>query len=150
MSCLFISVPPKANSIPLATFRSLPVRKVIVMASPRSLIGVVIGGTFGVTRVVGVPMLKVMRGCDCIGYPSYKGRVGIFNRDRVSRVTTRLGIPMLKGVPVSVSCTAGTSNKFFTTVSGRCVASTLTMVPGWRGRILVRWRAQLWGLLFRC
>ncbi len=109
--------------MPLAIFRDLPLSNTIVIASPRSLISVVIGGTCGVTAVVGVPILNVIRGVDDIVYPRYGGRFGVFN-DNDRKVTRRLNIRLLNGVPVSIALTRLISGNYFRGCSGICLGTT--------------------------
>lgn len=120
--------------MPLAIFRSLPISNVIVIASPRRLMRVVMGGTFRVTGVVRVPMLKLIRGFDCLGYPSYKGGVTLFKRDGVSRITTGRKAEILNGLPLSPTCTGTTSTNTFCRVRGPCLSTTIsTLGAVWSG-----------------
>ncbi len=114
--------------MPLAMCRSVELSNVVIMASPRRLISVVIRGTMGVTGVVGVPVLNVIRGVSCIGYPYYSGIVGIFNRDRVRRITTGLSVPILTGLPFSDRLTSLMSGNYVRLCRDRCLGRTTSGV----------------------
>lgn len=86
----------------------------------------------GVTGVVGIPILNLIRGVDCFIYPSYNGGRTIFNRSRVSRATGRLKLPILTGLPV----TPGVGHLISRNGVRRIGASTLssfirTLLRGW-------------------
>lgn len=104
---------------------------VVVIAAPRSLIAVVMGGTCGVTGVVGIPVVKLIRGVDCFRYPSYGGGCGVFNRDGVSRITGRLNIPILTHLPVSPGATSLISGNTIRLYSSGTVTPVVSGLPGW-------------------
>lgn len=103
---LFIDMPPGTGDVPLTVFQSIPLDGAIVVTTPQSLVGMIVGKCVNMADMMNVPILGIVENMSYVKCPCCDTKIPVFGESSVDAVALEHGIPRVAKIPVDPSLAA--------------------------------------------
>ncbi|MCI8285179.1 MAG: Mrp/NBP35 family ATP-binding protein [Firmicutes bacterium] len=104
---MFVDMPPGTGDVPLTVFQSLPVKGIIVVASPQELVGMIVEKAVKMADLMNVPVLGLVENMSYFECPDCGSRHSIFGESHIDEIAEKYGVKNVAKVPVSSKLSAG-------------------------------------------
>ena len=113
---MFVDMPPGTGDVPLTVFQSLPVKGIIVVASPQDLVGMIVEKAVKMAELMKIPVLGIVENMSYFECPECGSRHNVFGESQVDEIAEKYGIKNVAKIPVnpklSAAVDAGTIELF--------------------------------------
>ena len=113
---MFVDMPPGTGDVPLTVFQSIPVKGIIVVASPQDLVGLIVEKAVKMAELMNIPGLRIVENMSYFQCPDCGGQHKIFGESHVEEIAAKYGISHVAKIPVdpklSAAVDAGTIELF--------------------------------------
>lgn len=103
---MFVDMPPGTGDVPLTVFQSLPVKGIIVVASPQDLVGLIVEKAVKMAEMMKIPVLGIVENMSYFQCPDCGGQHKIFGDSHVDEIAERYHIPVVAKIPVDPALAA--------------------------------------------
>lgn len=103
---MFLDMPPGTGDVPLTVFQSLPVKGIIVVASPQELVGMIVEKAVKMADLMGIPVLGIVENMSYFECPDCHQRHEIFGKSHVEEIAKKFNISNVARIPVDPKLTA--------------------------------------------
>jgi len=97
---MFVDMPPGTGDVPLTVFQSLPIDGIILVASPQSLVSMIVSKAVNMAQMMKVPVLGFVENYSYFECPGCGKRVEIFGKSSLDRTAADFGLPVLARLPI--------------------------------------------------
>ena len=97
---MFVDMPPGTGDVALSTFQSLPVDGVVIVASPKELVGMVVEKAVRMAEMMDVPILGIVENMSYIVCPDCGKKIALFGESRSEQAAARHGLDLLAEMPI--------------------------------------------------
>lgn len=104
---MFVDMPPGTGDVPLTVFQSLPIKGVIVVASPQELVGMIVEKAVNMAKMMNVPVLGIIENMSYFECPNCHQKHEIFGQSHVKEIAEKFEIPNVARIPVDPKLSAG-------------------------------------------
>ncbi len=126
---LLVDMPPGTGDVPLTVFQSLPVEGVFLVASPQSLVEMVVKKAWHMAEQMHVPVLGVIENFSYLVCPDCGRRIYVFGENQLESWSKETGIPICVSLPMDPEMAeladAGQIEKY----PGREMADAVAVLP---------------------
>lgn len=116
---MFIDMPPGTGDVPLTVFQSIPIDGVIIVASPQSLVSMIVEKAARMADMMRIPILGLVENMSYISCPDCGKELHLYGKSGVERLARELGVPLLCRLPldpdIAQACDAGEIERIDTT-----------------------------------
>lgn len=99
---LFIDMPPGTGDVPLTTYQSIPIDKVIIVTSPQSLVSMIVEKSINMANMMNVDILGIVENMSYVVCPSCDEKIEIFGKSTIDSVASENSIDVLAKLPMRV------------------------------------------------
>ena len=103
---MFVDMPPGTGDVPLTVFQSLPVKGIIVVASPQDLVGLIVEKAVKMAEMMKIPVLGIVENMSYFKCPDCGAEHKIFGESHVDEIAQKYDIPNVAKIPVDPKLTA--------------------------------------------
>ena len=112
MDVLFIDMPPGTGDVPLTVYQSIPLDGNVIVATPQSLVQMVVGKAQKMADMLGVPILGFVENMSSVKCPDCGKLIPLFGDGKaLEQAAAELNLPVLAKLPmdanVAALCDAG-------------------------------------------
>lgn len=104
---MFVDMPPGTGDVPLTVFQSLPVKGIIVVASPQELVGMIVEKAVKMAELMNIPVLGLVENMSYFECPDCGSKHSIFGESHIDEIAEKYGVKNVAKVPVSPKLSAG-------------------------------------------
>ena len=97
---MFVDMPPGTGDVPLTVFQSLPVKGIIVVASPQDLVGLIGEKAVKMAEMMKIPVLGIVENMSYFKCPDCGAEHKIFGESHVDEIAQKYDIPNVAKIPV--------------------------------------------------
>ncbi len=97
---MFVDMPPGTGDVPLTVFQSLPVKGIIVVASPQDLVGLIVEKAVKMAEMMKIPVLGIVENMSYFKCPDCGQEHKIFGDSHVDEIAEKYNIPNVAKIPV--------------------------------------------------
>lgn len=97
---MFVDMPPGTGDVPLTVFQSLPIRGVIVVASPQELVSMIVEKAVKMAELMNVPVLGLVENMSYFVCPDCGGKHSIYGESHADETAAKFNIPTVAKIPV--------------------------------------------------
>ena len=108
---MFVDMPPGTGDVPLTVFQSLPVKGIIMVASPQEMVSMIVEKAVNMAKLMNIPILGLVENMSYFNCPSCGEKHEIFGKSRLEENAKKFGIETTARIPIDPSlssqCDAG-------------------------------------------
>ena len=97
---MFVDMPPGTGDVPLTVFQSLPVKGIIVVASPQDLVGLIVEKAVKMAEMMKIPVLGIVENMSYFKCPDCGQEHKIFGESHVDEIAEKYNIPDVAKIPI--------------------------------------------------
>lgn len=99
---LFIDMPPGTGDVPLTTYQSIPIDKVVIVSSPQSLVSMIVSKSINMAIKMDIDILGIIENMSYVECPNCNTKIEIFGKSDIDEVADENDIPVLAKLPMRV------------------------------------------------
>ena len=103
---MFLDMPPGTGDVPLTVFQSLPVKGIIVVASPQELVGMIVEKAVKMAEMMDIPILGLVENMSYFECPDCHGKHEIFGKSHIEEIAAKFNISNVARIPVDPKLSA--------------------------------------------
>ncbi len=104
---MFVDMPPGTGDVPLTVFQSLPVKGVVVVASPQELVSVIVEKAVKMAELMNIPVLGIVENMSYFKCDDCGKEHKIFGDSHIDDVAKSHGIESVSKLPMDIKLAAG-------------------------------------------
>lgn len=108
---MFVDMPPGTGDVPLTVFQSIPIKGIVVVATPQDLVSLIVTKAIRMAEMMNVPILALVENMSFYKCPHCGEELSIFGKSKLEEVAKRHGIEKIFRLPVdpnvATACDAG-------------------------------------------
>ena len=97
---MFIDMPPGTGDVPLTVFQSLPVKGIIVVATPHELVSMIVAKALNMAQIMNVPVLGLVENMAYFECPDCGKKHYIFGESNLESTASESGIKAFAELPI--------------------------------------------------
>ena len=97
---MFIDMPPGTGDVPLTVFQSLPVKGIIVVATPQELVSMIVNKALNMAEIMNVPVLGLVENMAYFECPDCGKKHYIFGQSNLEAIASESGIKITAELPI--------------------------------------------------
>ncbi len=97
---MFVDMPPGTGDVPLTVFQSLPVKGIVVVASPQELVSVIVEKAVKMAELMNIPVLGLVENMSYFMCPDCNTKHKIYGDSHIKQVATAHGIESVSELPI--------------------------------------------------
>ena len=97
---MFVDMPPGTGDVALNVFQTLPVDGVIIVASPRELVGMVVEKAVKMAQMMHIPVVGLLENMSYLTCPDCGRKIYLFGEGKTEEAAARYGLPLLAKMPI--------------------------------------------------
>ena len=113
---MFVDMPPGTGDVPLTVFQSLPIKGIVVVASPQELVSVIVEKAVKMAELMNIPVLGLVENMSYYQCPDCGNRHKIYGDSHIEQVAASHGIDSVSSLPIdpklAAACDKGTIELF--------------------------------------
>lgn len=99
---LFIDMPPGTGDVPLTTYQSIPIDKVVIVSSPQSLVSMIVSKSINMANKMDIDMLGVIENMSYVECPNCKTKIEIFGKSNIDEIADENDTEVIAKIPMRV------------------------------------------------
>ena len=99
---LFIDMPPGTGDVPLTTYQSIPIDKVIIVSSPQDLVSMIVSKSINMADKMDISVLGVIENMSYVVCPDCNAHIEIFGKSKIDEVVDKNDTVVLAKLPMRV------------------------------------------------
>ena len=103
---MFVDMPPGTGDVPLTVFQSLPIKGIIVVASPQELVGMIVEKAVKMAEMMDIPVLGIVENMSYFECPECHGKHEVFGKSHVEEIAKKFNIPNVARIPIDPKLSA--------------------------------------------
>ena len=108
---MFVDMPPGTGDVPLTVFQSLPIKGVVVVATPQDLVSMIVTKAIRMAEMMKVPVWALVENMSTFKCPHCGEELAIFGKSNLDEVARTHGIEKVFRLPIdpsfAVACDSG-------------------------------------------
>ena len=97
---MFVDMPPGTGDVPLTVFQSLPVDGIVIVTSPKDLVGMIVAKAVRMAEMMNIPVLGVVENMSYFKCPDCGREYAVFGESRVAAAAKEFGIAHYARLPI--------------------------------------------------
>ena len=99
---LFIDMPPGTGDVPLTTYQSIPIDKVVIVSSPQDLVSMIVKKSINMADMMKIDVLGIIENMSYVACPNCDEKIEIFGKSNIDTVAEENNIQVLAKLPMRV------------------------------------------------
>ena len=116
---MFVDMPPGTGDVPLTVFQSLPIKGILVVASPQELVGMIVEKAVKMANLMNVPVLGLVENMSYFQCDECGKQHKIFGESHIDEIAAKYGIGKVAKIPVDPKLAAGVDAGMIELFEGR-------------------------------
>ncbi len=97
---MFIDMPPGTGDVPLTVFQSIPVDGIIIVSSPKELVGMIVEKAVNMASMMDIPVLALVENMSYLKCPDCGKEINIFGESKVEQTAKKHKIALTAKLPI--------------------------------------------------
>ena len=107
---MFVDMPPGTGDVPLTVFQSLPVKGIVVVASPQELVSMIVEKAVKMAKLMNVPILGIVENMSYALCPDCGKKIHVFGESHISEIAEEYHVPVLAQMPINPALASACDN----------------------------------------
>ncbi|MBE6678654.1 MAG: Mrp/NBP35 family ATP-binding protein [Ruminococcaceae bacterium] len=103
---MFVDMPPGTGDVPLTVFQSLPIKGIVIVASPQELVSVIVEKAVKMAEMMNIPILGVVENMSYFQCPDCQSKHRIYGDSHIKQVAADHGIYDVAEIPIDAKLAA--------------------------------------------
>ena len=99
---LFIDMPPGTGDVPLTTYQSIPIDKVVIVSSPQSLVSMIVSKSINMANKMDIDMFGVIENMSYVVCPNCETKIEIFGKSNIDEIADENDTEVIAKLPMRV------------------------------------------------
>lgn len=99
---LFIDMPPGTGDVPLTTYQSIPIDKVVIVSSPQSLVSMIVSKSINMANKMDIDILGVVENMSYVVCPNCETKIEIFGKSNIDEIADENDTEVIAKLPMKV------------------------------------------------
>lgn len=99
---LFIDMPPGTGDVPLTTYQSIPIDKVIIVTSPQSLVSMIVTKSINMANKMDIDIFGVIENMSYVVCPNCETKIEIFGKSNIDEIADENDTEVIAKMPLRV------------------------------------------------
>lgn len=99
---LFIDMPPGTGDVPLTTYQSIPIDKVVIVSSPQSLVSMIVSKSINMANKMDIDILGVVENMSYVVCPNCETKIEIFGKSDIDEIADENDTEVIAKLPMRV------------------------------------------------
>ena len=99
---LFIDMPPGTGDVPLTTYQSIPIDKVVIVSSPQNLVSMIVTKSINMANKMDIDILGVIENMSYVVCPNCQEKIEIFGKSNIDEVADENDTEVIAKLPMRV------------------------------------------------
>ena len=108
---MFVDMPPGTGDVPLTVFQSIPIKGIVVVATPQDLVSLIVTKAIRMAEMMKIPVLALVENMSYYKCPHCGEELSIFGKSKLDEIAKEHGIEKVFRLPidpaVAAACDAG-------------------------------------------
>ena len=109
---MYVDMPPGTGDVPLTVFQSIPIKGVVVVATPQDLVSLIVEKAIKMAEMMNIPVLAIVENMAYFQCPDCGKRHSIFGESKIEEIAKRYGVEKVVKLPINpeiaAACDKGT------------------------------------------
>lgn len=119
---MFVDMPPGTGDVPLTVFQSLPIKGIVVVASPQELVSMIVEKAVKMAEKMQIPVLGMVENMAYFECPDCHKRHDIFGAGHMDGIAAKYGVACTAKIPIDPAIAAACDAGAVETVRGEWLA----------------------------
>lgn len=107
---MFVDMPPGTGDVPLTVFQSIPVKGIVVVATPQDLVSLIVEKAIKMAEMMNIPVLAIVENMAYYQCPDCGKRHSIFGESKMEEIAERYGIKKVVKLPIDPTIAASSDH----------------------------------------
>ena len=99
---LFIDMPPGTGDVPLTTYQSIPIDKVVIVSSPQNLVSMIVTKSLNMANKMDIDILGVVENMSYVVCPNCESKIEIFGKSNIDEIADENDSEVIAKLPMRV------------------------------------------------
>ena len=99
---LFIDMPPGTGDVPLTTYQSIPIDKVVIVSSPQNLVSMIVTKSINMANKMDIDILGVVENMSYVVCPNCESKIEIFGKSNIDEIADENDSEVIAKLPMRV------------------------------------------------
>lgn len=99
---LFIDMPPGTGDVPLTTYQSIPIDKVVIVTSPQNLVSMIVTKSINMANKMDIDILGVVENMSYVVCPNCESKIEIFGKSNIDEIADENDSEVIAKLPMRV------------------------------------------------
>ena len=99
---LFIDMPPGTGDVPLTTYQSIPIDKVVIVSSPQNLVSMIVSKSINMANKMDIDMLGIIENMSYVVCPKCETKIEIFGKSSIDEIADENDTEVIAKLPMRV------------------------------------------------
>ena len=99
---LFIDMPPGTGDVPLTTYQSIPIDKVVIVSSPQNLVSMIVSKSINMANKMDIDMLGIIENMSYVVCPKCETKIEIFGKSNIDEIADENDTEVIAKLPMRV------------------------------------------------
>lgn len=99
---LFIDMPPGTGDVPLTTYQSIPIDKVVIVSSPQNLVSMIVTKSINMANKMDIDILGVVENMSYVVCPNCETKIEIFGKSNIDEIADENDSEVIAKLPMRV------------------------------------------------
>ncbi len=100
---MFVDMPPGTGDVPLTVFQSLPIKGIVVVASPQEMVGMIVEKAVNMAKMMNIPILGIVENMSYFVCPDCGKEHKIFGDSHIESIASKHNITTVSRIPINPS-----------------------------------------------
>ncbi|MBR4752226.1 MAG: Mrp/NBP35 family ATP-binding protein [Thermoguttaceae bacterium] len=103
---MYVDMPPGTGDVPLTVFQSIPIKGIVVVATPQDLVSLIVEKAIKMAEMMNIPILALVENMSYYECPDCGKRHSIFGDSKIEEVAKKYGIDKIVKLPIDPAIAA--------------------------------------------
>lgn len=99
---LFIDMPPGTGDVPLTTYQSIPIDKVIIVTSPQNLVSMIVTKSINMANKMDIDILGVIENMSYLVCPNCETKIELFGKSNIDEIADENDTEVIAKIPMRI------------------------------------------------
>ncbi len=103
---MYVDMPPGTGDVPLTVFQSIPIKGIVVVATPQDLVSLIVEKAIKMAEMMSIPILALVENMAYFECPDCGRRHSIFGESKIEEIAASFGIDKIVKLPIDSAIAA--------------------------------------------
>lgn len=128
---MFVDMPPGTGDVPLTVFQTIPVKGIVVVATPQDLVSLIVTKAIKMAEMMNIPVLAIVENMSYYQCPKCGEKHSIFGESKIEEIAKEHGVEKVVKLPIDPSIAQACDRGEIETVESAGIDEAFDYISSW-------------------